>query len=88
MAKKRRTGPATESPYPAGQKSSKGMKYSSNGPGKVASKPGNPRTGMGVKVGKHRPPVQGGSASGITAGRARTNRGRNSTGSGPQGMRG
>lgn len=61
----------------------------SNGPKAVPTRPGNPRTGMGVKKGSAPKPSQGGAGgSEIAAGRSRTNRGRNRTGQGPQGFRG
>jgi len=64
-----------------------GTNAASTGPTKTVA--GNPHTGMGVKSGKSVGAVAGdGGQAGVSAGRSRTNRGKNSTGSGPQGLRG
>lgn len=84
MGKKRATGATGINP--AGTSSDKGMVAVSNGPTAVPSKPGNPRTGMGVKSGTSQAP--GNKGGGVSGGRARTNRGKNSTCAGKQGLRG
>ena len=49
---------------------------------------GNPHTGMGVGSGKGQNPDELTTAGSFAAGRARTNKGKNQTGRGPQGMHG
>lgn len=59
--------------------------------GKVGAgktKPGNPGSKMGVKKGKGQAPTDQASPGGVAAGHSRTNRGKNSTTAGAQGMRG
>ncbi len=63
-----------------------GMNQASTGPTKTVA--GNPHTGMGVTSGKSVAIASHGGPAGISAGRSRTRRGTNNTGSGPQGLRG
>ena len=88
MAYKRATGKTgMAKSYTGNMISSKGNKSASDG-GSVPSKPGNPRTGMGTKKGTSINWSQGGRAGEHAKGRSRTRRGKNNTGSGPQGFRG
>ncbi len=72
--------------YTGNMIASKGNKSAYDGPTPAGKGPGTGR--MGVGVGKAGKMTQGGDPGGVAAGRARTNRGKNSTGAGPQGFRG
>ena len=63
-----------------------GMNSASTGATKTVA--GNPHTGMGVSKGSSQELTNHSTAGGVSQGRSRTRRGKNSTGSGPQGMRG
>jgi hypothetical protein len=90
MGHKRASGRTPSgSVYSKGETVKKSVNASLRGnTGAVKTGPGNPKTGMGVKKGKAGRMSQSGDAGSFAAGRSRTNRGKNNTGSGTQGFRG